>query len=67
MSAANKDSINHYFQEVFDEHDFSAHPEAIYNMNETGMPLKPHPPKVITAKGKKKYGIRFQGKNNKSP
>jgi len=44
MSAVNKDNINHYFdlsQEVFDEHDFSAHPEAIYNMDETGMPLDP--------------------------
>ena len=60
MSTVNKDNINHYFdwlQEAFDDHDFSAHLEAIYNMDE----------KVIAAKGQKKYGNKVQDKNNKSP
>ena len=38
-------------QEIFDEHNFYGHPEAVYNMDETGMPLEPRPPKVIAAKG----------------
>ena len=57
MSAVNEGNINHYFdllQEVFDEHNFLSHPEAIYNMDETGMPLEPRLPKVIAAGGKKK-------------
>jgi len=26
--------------------DFWNHPEAIYNLDETGIPLEPHPPKI---------------------
>ena len=39
---------------IFDQYDFENHPEAIYNMDETGVPLEPRPPKVIAQKGKKK-------------
>ena len=66
MSAVNKDNINHYIdllQEVFDEHNFSSHPEAIYNMDKTGMPLEPRPPKVIAAGGQKK--VRYQTSGQK--
>ena len=51
MDAVNSDNINEYFdllERVFQEYGFSDHPEAIYNMDKTGMPLEPHPPKVIT-------------------
>jgi len=57
MNAVNEENVNHYFdrlQEIFDLNNFAAHPEAIYNMDETGMPLEPHPPKVVTKKGHKK-------------
>ena len=36
-------NINNYFdllEEVFGDYRFREHPEAIYNMDETGMPLK---------------------------
>ena len=44
MSAVNKENINHYFEEIIDEHNFYSHPEAKYNMDETGIPIEPHPP-----------------------
>ena len=50
MSAVNKDNINRYFdllQEVFDEHNFSSHPEAIYNMDETEWLRQNHPEAAI--------------------
>ena len=65
MSAVNKDNINHYFdllQEIFDEHNFYSHPEAVYTMKETGMPLEPHPPKVISKRPKK---VRYQTSGQK--
>jgi len=52
-----EENLNHYFdllQEIFDLNNFPAHPEAIYNRDETGMPLEPHPSKVVTKKGQKK-------------
>ena len=64
MSALNKDNISHYFdllQEAFEELDFSAHPEAIYNVDETRMLFEPCPPKVITAKGQKKVRHQTSG------
>ena len=54
MDAVNSENINEYFdllEGVFQEYGFSEHPEAIYNMDETGMPLEPRPPKVITKRG----------------
>ena len=41
MNAVNPENVNTYFdllEEVFDEYDFHSHPEAIYNMDETGRP-----------------------------
>ena len=51
---ANNENIQNYFhllEKVYDELDFRHHPERIYNMDETGMPLEPHPPKIIAPKG----------------
>jgi len=62
MSAVNEENINHCFdllQEIFDKHN---HPEAVYNMDETGMPLEPCPPKFIAAEGQ---DTRLLDKNNK--
>ena len=50
MEAVNTENINDYFdllQDVFEKKGFANHPEAIYNMDETGMPLEPHPPRVV--------------------
>ena len=66
MDAVNSENINEYFdllEGVFQEYGFSEHPEAIYNMDETGMPLEPCPPKVITKRGQKK--VRYQTSGQK--
>ena len=59
MDAINEDNMRKYFdllEEVFNHLDFKNHPERIYNMDETGMPLDPHPltPKVVAPKGQMK-------------
>ena len=66
MNAVNSESINHYFdllEKVFLEYGFNEHPEAIYNMDETGMPLEPCPPKIVAKKGQKK--VRYQTSGQK--
>ena len=61
LDAINDENMKNYFdllEEVYGELDFSDHPERIYNMDETGMPLDPRPPKIIAPKGLKK--VRYQ-------
>ncbi len=56
MDAINKETIDNYYallKEVYDEFDLEAHSERIYNMDETGIPLNPCPPKVVASKGQK--------------
>jgi len=48
---------------VIQKNNFADHPEAIYNMDETGMPLEPRPPKVVAQKGQKK--VRYQTSGQK--
>lgn len=47
----------------FREHNFSGEPWRIYNVDETGMPLDPRKPRVITKLGTKK--VRVMGSGNK--
>lgn len=57
MDAVNKETIDSYFRllkEIYDEFEFSKHPEQLFNMDETGMPLNPRPPKVVAPKVRKK-------------
>ena len=56
MDAINADNLKNFDQlrKIFDDYNFDNHPEAIYNMDETGVPLEPRPPKVIAQEGKKK-------------
>ncbi|XP_065904027.1 uncharacterized protein [Dysidea avara] len=66
MNAVNSENLNEYFdllQGVFEKNGFADHPEAIYNMDETGMPLEPRPPKVVAQKGQKK--VRYQTSGQK--
>ena len=59
MDAINADNLKNYFdqlRQIFDDYDFDIHPEAIYNMNETGMLLEPRPPKVV---GKRRSVIKL--------
>lgn len=64
MNAINKKNMRRYFKllkSVYDEFDFQNSPERIYNMDETGVPLDPRPPKVVAEKGKKKVRYRCSG------
>ena len=66
LDAVNEENMNNYFdmlKDVFDKGDFWNHPEAIYNMDESGMPLEPRPPKVVARKGQKK--VRYQTSGQK--
>ena len=51
-------------EEVYNELDFKDHPERIYDMDETGMPLDPRPPKVVVPKGRKKVRYRCSGQKS---
>ena len=49
MQAINRENDEQYYdllKEVLDEFDLENHPEQIYNMDESGIPLDPRPPKV---------------------
>ena len=64
MDAINHENMQSYFallKEALDEHDLTAHPNQIYNMDETGMPFEPRPPKVVAPKGQKKVRYRSSG------
>ena len=64
MDAINAENMREYFdllRSVFDEFGFDDHPERIYNMDETGVPLEPRPPKVIAQKGQRKIRYRTSG------
>lgn len=64
MDAMNVENMKEYFdllREVYDEYEFNSHPECIYNMDETGVPLQPRPPKVIAKRGQKKIRYRTSG------
>ena len=66
IDAINTENLKNYFDQlrsIFDDFDFDNHPEAVYNMDETGVPLEPRPPKVVAQKGKKK--IRYQTSGQK--
>lgn len=67
MDALNHSTINNYFElqkEFMDDFQFEAHPEAIYNIDETGVPLDPRPPKVVAARGQ--WKIRYRSCGQKS-
>ena len=49
MQAINRENVEQYhnlLKDVLDEFDLENHPEQIYNIDESGIPLDPHPPKV---------------------
>ena len=67
MDAVNEENIHTYFsllKEVYDEFEFEAFPQRIYNMDETGVPLDPRPPKVVAPKGQKKVRYRCSGQKS---
>ena len=67
IDAINEENMTKYFdllEEVYNELDFKDHPQRIYNMDETGMPLDPRPPKVVVPKGRKKVHYRCSGQKS---
>ena len=67
MDCLHKDVMKDYFEKLkktLEENDLMKNPTQIYNVDETGMPLDHHPPKVITVRGQKKVRTRTSG--NKS-
>ena len=67
MNAMTRENLTHYFdllKSCIEENGLSNHPERIYNMDESGVPLDPKPPKVIAVKGQKK--VRYRCSGNKS-
>ena len=61
MSFENMKAYFDLLREVYNEFDFEDHPEAIYNMDETGVPLEPRPPKVVAKRGQKKVRCHMSG------
>ena len=54
MDCVNPDVMKQYFSLLKDslqEHGVMDSPAQIYNVDETGMPLDHHPPKIVTKKG----------------
>jgi len=48
-----------YFQmlrDVLTEHNLLNSPAQIYNVDETGMPMDHRPPRVLTKRGRKRFG-----------
>ena len=67
MNAVNDENLTHYYQLLKDclqTNGLLDHPEQIYNMDETGVPLDPKPPKIVARKGQKKVRHRTSGKKN---
>ena len=67
MNAINRDNLKHYFgllKQLLEENDLVDHPERVYNMDETGVPLDTKPPKVVALKGQKKIRYRTSGQKN---
>ena len=59
--------MDNYFsllKDTLEEYDLLNNPSQIYNVDETGMTLDHHPPKILTTRGQRKIRCRTSG--NKS-
>ena len=66
MNAMNEENLKNYFDlldTVLEENNLKIHPEQIYNMDKTGLPLNPRPPKVVALRGQKR--VRYQCSGSK--
>ncbi len=64
MNAMNKENIVAYFDllnSVLNDNNLKVHPEQIYNLDESGLPLNPLPPKVIAFRGQKNVRYHCSG------
>ena len=68
MDAVNKETMEQYFSLLYDTlstHDLLEKPSQIYNVDESGIPLNPRPPKVVSAKGRKTKKVRYRSSGHK--
>ncbi len=63
VTAENMDKYFELLKSTYDEFNFHDCPESIFNMDKTGMPLNPKPPKVVAKKGQKRYATEPLVKN----
>ena len=65
MDAVNKETMKQYFSllnDVLSEYELHTKPSQIYNVNESGIPFDPRPPKVVATKGTQKVRYRASGR-----
>ena len=65
MDAVNEVTMKQYFdllEDTLTRNDLLNHPARIYNVDETGMPLDPKSPNILTKKGVKKVRNRTSGR-----
>ena len=63
MDAMNRDTVEHYFSllhDVLSSHDLLDKPAQLYNVDESGVPLNPRPPKVVSPKGREMKKVRYR-------
>ena len=68
MDAVNEDTIDHYFSLLHDTlttHGSLDKPSQIYNIDKSGVPFNPRPPKIITAKGRGTKKVQHQSSGRK--
>ena len=61
MNAMNKENFFDLLETVLHDNNLKVHPEQVYNMDETGLPLNPRPPKVVALRGQKKVWYQCSG------
>ena len=65
MDAINEQTMKQYFdllEDTLKEHNLLHNPAQIYNVDESGMPLDPKAPNMVTQRGKKKVRYRSSGR-----
>ena len=68
MDAMNRETIDHYFmllRETLTTHGLMDKPSQIYNVDESGVPLNPRPPKIVTTKGRVTKKVRYRTSGRK--
>ena len=68
INAINKETLEQYFSLLEDtlvSNDLLNKPSQLYNVDETGVPFNPRPPKVVTAKGRVTKKVRYRTSGRK--
>jgi hypothetical protein len=68
MDATNKETMDQYFSllhETLVTHKICDKPAQIYNVDESGVPFNPRPPKIVSAKGRQTKKVRYRTSGRK--